>query len=228
MNNMRFSRIGEHTIKCIISEEEIGDLGFTLDEIMSNGERTQEFMNHIFDMAEQEFETKFDMGIKTVRADFMSDHTLSLTFSEHPSASGMMEHLKDIVNGLLNSIPKEKWNEIQEAKGRMGENSDAEGETEEKVNVIVMFTFKDMETVIRYACQVDMNEIPENSLYKYKDTYRLIMDLSDCEENEVMRLSVLTDEYASNLEVGADKRAFLYEHGTPILTERAIEHLKKL
>ena len=77
---MKFSRIGEHTIKCVISEEEIYDLGFTMEEIMSNGERTQEFMNQIFDMAEQEFEMKFDFGVKTVRADFLSNHTLSLTF----------------------------------------------------------------------------------------------------------------------------------------------------
>ena len=98
---MEFSRIGEHTIKCVISEEEIYDLGFTMEEIMSNGERTQEFMNQIFDMAEQEFEMKFDFGVKTVRADFLSNHTLSLTFSEHPVSEGMMEHLKDIVNDLI-------------------------------------------------------------------------------------------------------------------------------
>ena len=106
---MEFSRVGQHTIKCVISEEEIIELGFSMDEIMGNGERTQAFMNQIFDMAEKEFETKFDMGIKTVRADFLPDHTLSLTFSEHPGAGGMVEHLKDIVNGLLNSIPSEKW-----------------------------------------------------------------------------------------------------------------------
>jgi len=82
---MEFSRIGEHTIKCVISEEEIYDLGYTMDEIMSNGERTQEFMNQIFDMASEEFGTDFNSGIKTVRADFLVDHTLSLTFSEHPA-----------------------------------------------------------------------------------------------------------------------------------------------
>ena len=50
---MEFSRIGEHTIKCVISEEEIYDLGYTMDEIMSNGDRTQEFMNKIFDMSSE-------------------------------------------------------------------------------------------------------------------------------------------------------------------------------
>ena len=72
---MKFSKIGKHTIRCVISEQEIQDLGYTIEEIMSNGERTQEFMNQIFDMAEQSFDTKFELGIKTVRADFMSDHT---------------------------------------------------------------------------------------------------------------------------------------------------------
>lgn len=52
---MKFSRIGKHTIRCVISEKEITDLGYTLEEIMSNGERTQEFMNEIFDLAEQRF-----------------------------------------------------------------------------------------------------------------------------------------------------------------------------
>lgn len=220
MSRMRFSRIGEHTIKCIISEEEIGDLGFTLEEIMSNGERTQEFMNHIFDLAEQEFETKFEMGVKTVRADFMADHTLSLTFSEHPGAAGMMEHLKDIVNGLLNSVSKEKIDEIK--------NNSANVEKKEDVNVIVMVIFTDMEHLVRYAQQMDLCRLPESSLYKYKNRYHLIMDLSDFEQKDVMRLSVLTDEYASDLEVGEDKRAVLYEHGTLILKEHAVEYLKQI
>ena len=115
---MEFSRIGEHTIKCVISEEEIYDLGYTMDEIMSNGERTQEFMNQIFDMASEEFGTDFNSGIKTVRADFLADHTLSLTFSEHPATEGMMEHLKDIVNGLLNSLPAEAAENEKNKKGR--------------------------------------------------------------------------------------------------------------
>ena len=32
---MKFSRIGEHTIKCTITEQEIGDLGYTIDEVLT-------------------------------------------------------------------------------------------------------------------------------------------------------------------------------------------------
>lgn len=44
---MQFSRVGKHTIRCVISEQEILDMGYTMEEIMSNGERTQEFVNQI-------------------------------------------------------------------------------------------------------------------------------------------------------------------------------------
>lgn len=218
---MKFSRIGKHTIRCVISEQEIIDLGYTLEEIMSNGERTQEFMNEIFDLAEQRFETKFELGIKTVRADFMSDHTLSLTFSEHPGSDEMMEHLKDIVNGLMNSIPQQKWAEISEAK-KAGED------TEEIVRVIVTVVFPELDVLISFAKQVTLGQVPPSALYKYKDDYMLIFDLSDVSEGDVKVLSALTDEYASDIQVGAERRAFIEEHGKVLLRERAVESLREL
>ena len=222
---MEFSRTGDHTIKCVISEEEIEDMGYTLDDIMSNGAKTQEFMNHIFDLAEQEFQMKFDLGVKTVRADFLPDHTLSLTFSEHPM-NRMVEHLKDIFNGILNSIPQEKWEEIQKAKDEQ-EAKEAQKE-KSPVRVVVMFTFADMDTAIEFSRRVDVVPVPPNALYKHKDQYYMMMDLSACEEAEVYRLSVLTDEYASEILVGPERYAFLKEHGTAILKEMAIENLRMI
>lgn len=216
---MKFSRIGKHTIRCVISEDEITDLGYTLEEIMSNGERTQEFMNEIFDLAEQRFDTKFDFGVKTVRADFLADHTLSLTFSEHPGSEEMMEHLKDIVNGLINSIPQQKWNEIDEAKKQQEDDA---------MRVFVMVVFDEMDTIIRFAKQVTLQDWPFNSLYKMQDRYYLILDLTNQMESEVKRLSAVTDEYATDLLVGVERKAFIEEHGDVILKETAIEQLKQL
>lgn len=240
---MKFSRIGEHTIKCTITEQEIGDLGYTIDDILSNSERTQEFMNQIFDMAEKEFQTKFDLGIKTVRADFMSDHTLSLTFSEHP-ANGMMEHLKDIIGGLIGSFAKEKLGDLSQELAKAtkelanaAENAAAAGRAagaseqskdEEEVRVIALFTFDSMDVVTAFAKQVDVEPIPPNSLYKWEEKYIITTELSSYNEKEVLRLSVLTDEYASNIQVGAERRAFLQEHAKCILNEHAIEQLKLL
>lgn len=219
---MEFSRIGKHTIRCVISEDEISDLGFTLEEIMKNGERTQEFMNQIFDMAEQRFETKFEMGIKTVRADFMSDHTLSLTFSEYPGTEGVVEHLKDIVNGLLNSIPRQKWEEIQEQKQKNTTKA------EEDLGVIVTLVFDSLDVLIRYSKMVTLSSYPPNTLYKYKNEYMLIVDFRDMDEEQVKRMSAVTDEYAKDILVGNERKAHIVEHGEVILKECALEQLKEL
>ena len=240
---MQFSREGNHTIRCVITEDEILELGYTIDEIISNGARTQEFMNRIFDMAEQEFDTKFDMGLKTVRADILPNHTLSLTFSEHPGTEGMMEHIKDLINGLMSSAQQGKWDEIKsKAVGASAHKSladvkksatqQSEGESASKqgspMKIIALFAFEELDTLIRYAKQVTISELPFNQLYRFEDAYFLMMDMTDCEELDVKRLSALTDEYSADVFVGSEKRAFIYEHGTAILAERAIEQLREI
>ena len=225
---MEFSREGNHIIRCVITEEEIEELGYTIDDIISNGVRTQEFMNRIFDMAEQELDAKFDMGVKSVRADIMPDHTISLTFSEHPGAEGMMGHIKDIVNGLLNTIPKQKWDEIKAIKDNDTSSSEVDADTKNSPKIIVLFAFEDLDILMRYAKQVRMHPMPLNQLYKFEGMYFLMIDMTDCEEEEVKRLSAVTDEYATDIFVGSEKRAFIYEHGTAILKECAIEQLQQI
>ena len=225
---MEFSRDGNNVIRCVITEEEIEELGYTIDDIISNSARTQQFMNQIFDLAEQEFNTKFDIGIKSVRADIMPDHTISLTFSEHPGTEGVMDHIKDIVNGLLNTIPKQKWDEIKAMKDKGAGDNEAEIATDSTAKIIVLFAFEDLDTLMRYAKQVKVEEIPFNQLYKFDDMYFLLLDVTSASEKDVKSLSALTDEYAADIFVGAEKRAFIYEHGKEILKERAIEQLREI
>ena len=223
---MEFSREGK-TIRCVISEEEIEELGFTIDDIISNGTRTQEFMNQIFDMAEEEFQTKFDLGIKAVRADILPDHTISLTFSEHPGSENMMEHIKDIVNGLLNTIPKQKWDEIKAIKDN-AKTQDSTEKTKNQMRIIALFAFEELDVLIRYAKKIQMEAFPFNQLYRLDDIYFLMIDMTDCNELEAKKMSALTDEYAVDVFIGAEKRAYIYEHGTPILTDRALEQLREV
>ncbi|MBP3676902.1 MAG: adaptor protein MecA, partial [Agathobacter sp.] len=173
---MEFSRDGNNIIRCVISEEEIEELGYTIDDIISNGVRTQQFMNQIFDMAEQEFDTKFELGIKSVRADILPDHTISLTFSEHPGTEGVMDHIKDIVNGLLNTIPKQKWDEIKAIKDKETSNGSEEADLKQALKIIVLFAFEELDTLMRYAKQVKVENIPFNQLYKFDGIYFLMMD----------------------------------------------------
>ena len=221
---MQFSRVGKHTIRCVITEDEISDLGFSVDEIVTNGARTQEFMNQIFDLAEQEFETKFDLGVKTVQVEFRSDHTLSLTFSEHPSAEGMMEHLRDIINGILGSIPQEKWEELAQKQNA------SQGAEHEEEDVCILLGFDHITDAVRFAGRLGdsaAERIP-SELYRSREKLYLILHLLHCSEEQVRRLSVITDEYVGDIEVGKQRYAYMREHGTALLKENALAHLARI
>ena len=96
------------------------------------------------------------------------------------------------------------------------------------MKIIALFAFEELDTLIRYAKQVTIAELPFNQLYRFEDAYFLMMDMTDCEELDVKRLSALTDEYSADVFVGSEKRAFIYEHGTVILAERALEQLREI
>ncbi|SES08644.1 adaptor protein MecA [Lachnobacterium bovis] len=246
---MEFSRVGQHTIKCVITEDEITGLGYSIDDIMSNGDKTQEFMNHIFDLAEQEFDMDFELGVKTVRADFLPNHTVSLTFSEKKGES-VTDHIKDLVNGLLNAIPQDKWDEIkpyaqdESYSETKGDNSSSSSKREQKKQnnsssslnekveeteisyVVAMMSFSDFSCLENFAKRVNLETRVDNSLYKIKNKYVLVLDLSDCEEEEVLHLSVLADEYSDKIEVGPERESYIREHGKCIIVRQAIDSLK--
>ena len=85
-----------------------------------------------------------------------------------------------------------------------------------------------MDEVFRFAKQVPDMELPFNDLYKLDDIYFLMLDMSNCDDQGVRRLSIVIDEYATEVFAGAEKRAFIHEHGKKILAEKAIETLKQI
>ena len=120
-------------------------------------------------------------------------------------------------------IDSQKWDEIRAAKERQQEGAEAEA-----VRVIVALVFDNMDILVRFARQVVMAQLPPNALYKYRNEYLLIVDFSDTPEGDVKRLSSLTDEYARDIYVGAERAAHIEEHGEVILKERALEQLRQL
>jgi adapter protein MecA 1/2 len=124
------------------------------------------------------------------------------------------------VNGLINSIPQQKWEEIQEAKRA--------GMEREDVRVLITLVFAEMDVLIRFAKQVSLQPLPPSALYKQNDQYMLLMNLSQMDESDVRRLSTLTDEFASDIFVGAERMSFIEEHGEAIMRENALEMLREL
>jgi len=120
----------------------------------------------------------------------------------------------------MNAIPQQKWAQINEAR-QNEENPD-------QVPVYATIVFADFDRLLRYAKNIMPPDLPTGQLYKYEDRYMLILTFSGMEEGSLRRLSNLTDEYAQDILVGAERKAFIQEHGICILKNDALQQLRQL
>ena len=193
--------MGNHTIQCVVTEEEIIGLGYTMDDIMSNGEKTQEFMHHIFNMAEKEFHIDLELGVKKVRANFRPNHTIALTFSETRLDPCELDR----------DYERERIEEIQ---------------PEDRVEGLLVFnSFNNLE---EFSKKVNIDRRIPNRLYRLNGSYIVLIEIGYLTDNQVKSLSFITDEYADGAYTGAEKKAFIEEHGKLIIEADALQILRKL
>ena len=217
---MEFSRIGTRTIRCIITEEEIANLGYSLDEILSNADKTQDFMNEIFDIAEREMGIQFDVGMKTVRADFLPNHTISLTFTVGDRKQAVTELFEQLVRKI--------------------ENADFLSSTEEKTDStkgdlseikLMMFTCDSFDRLAMLARAIQQNypQVDETSaLYKLNGTYYIKVDTGDLSEEGYDNLYYIGDELTDHIVLLEGEVVYRMEHGEVVLADHAISALAQL
>lgn len=194
--------MGDHTIQCVVTEEEILDLGYTMDDIMSNGEKTQEFMHHIFNMAEKEFHIDLELGVKKVRANFRPNHTIALTFSEN--------HVD------VSDLTEEKDEEVATERGRRKNRMDG------------IMVFDSFDRLYAFSKTVVFEKRVPNCLYRFNGSYVVILDLFGLTQKQVKRMSILAEEYADGTYEGSEKKAFIEEHGKLIVERDALATIKMI
>lgn len=69
-------------IQCVVTEEEMERYGLKVEDIFSNTQKAQSFLNEILDMAEEEMGCPIGDGTKTVQAVCIPGNALVLTFSD--------------------------------------------------------------------------------------------------------------------------------------------------
>lgn len=76
---MTFWKISETRLNCLISLTEIGELGYTLEELMQNRERTQEFLNLIFEKGKEALNIQSKREIQSFFGALLPDKSLLLS-----------------------------------------------------------------------------------------------------------------------------------------------------
>lgn len=245
---MEIRRLKDNQIRCALSEQEISEMGFSIDDIIGNTETTQKFMKEVLELVEEHENISLDGISPMVRAELLQDHSMAITFGGDTESN--FKSLVDTVNHLMSQMQPDKMKEfhemnLEEKKQKIDEflkgfkEADAEEnsvfdevdpDTEVYKEAMPFgLIFSKLDDVIRFSNLFQGQErLPENALYKLEGNYYLLMDFVNFSKEELRPLAFASVEFddahfAEELQI-----TYLKEHGQLIIQEQAIQTLLKL
>ena len=108
---MEIKRVGENKIRCALTEDEIREMGFEIDEIIGNGEATQKFMRVVLKIVEEQENISLENISPMVKAELLSDHSMAITFGGDSDLS--FQQLMDAISDLVGQMTPEKMQEFR-------------------------------------------------------------------------------------------------------------------
>lgn len=223
---MEIEHIGGNKIRCALTEQEIRSLGFDIDEIIGDSETTQEFMNTVLGLVEEQEHIQVDGFSPMVRAELMQDHSMTITFGARKDMS--FRDLMDTVSHIMSQLDPEH---IEEQK-RKAQEDKTEPEKPKKTKrpepMVCALRF----TTLEHMCQMSrvcfLGRVPESSLYKMEEQYYLLLDFTGFTKEEMRPFAFGTVEYDDGHYSDLGQIAYITEHGSCIMKKRAIETLMEL
>lgn len=99
---MDFERIDKNTVQCRMTEEEMNEYGFEIEDFFTNQEKSREFLEQIVERAEEEVGYQVESGMISMQLMRMPDNSLTITFSDHgeDGLQNILHHLQNLA-GLI-------------------------------------------------------------------------------------------------------------------------------
>jgi len=167
---MDFQRIDKNTVQCHMTEEEMNEYGFEIEDFFTNQEKSREFLEQIVERAEEEVGYEVESGMISMQLMRLPDNSLMITFSDRgeDGLHNMLHHLQNLagmidesaVEAIMNGLREDLQNDRNRSGNvHMSENLD-------ELNKIGKGGFLDEEK--RAAYQKHMKEIEKIAREKKK------------------------------------------------------------
>lgn len=218
---MDIRRLGEYTVRCTLSEEEINDMGFEIDEIISDTTKTQEFMQEVLEVVEETENIRFEKLSPMVQAELLPNHQLAVTFGAEGEAE--IKSIVDTIRQMMNGRAAAKQEDTTKGTPRSRAR-----EEEYEGRRVCSLCFSTMNEVIQFSKSSQGLKLPFSEFYRVGDEYELILDFTEFTEDEIKSYAFVTGEYGKRYEFGEARVAYIKEHGKQLLNTEAIEVLASL
>ncbi|MDO5521286.1 MAG: adaptor protein MecA [bacterium] len=252
---MTLWKLTEKHMNCMISEDEIIEMGFQLEELKVDKEKTSQFLSVILQNGKNLLGLDISEGMKNFNATYLQNNTVFLSISCEDPEQEINHSLDEMLKDMEEIKKITSTENVERIKGLQGEEKSKEfgslveqlKEAFQKHNqpmeqVDIQFdTLKDkqplsyniqfdtLDSVIEFSHMYYDHKALESSLFKEADTYYLMTDFGKgCKQKELRDFVMTAEEFGGHVNKNPYLRSMMEEHGNCIVKKNAIESLGKI
>ena len=224
---MKFKRINENVIRCVITKEEMYEYGMEVSELVDNRDKAEDFLRKVMQEARYELDYKTNGGALSVQIALLPEGDVAMTIAE-----SMPDQIENQVNRLKAYI--EDFQKILKQKVDE-QNAPMKIDNKESNNMVGQFIdtseavwirCESLDVCMDAASIIDVRCIKESSLYSYKGAYYFRFELSNAENVGELFLSFC--EFSQEIFLESQGARVIYEHGRCLIESDAIATLNNL
>lgn len=201
---MIFRKVSDNELRCSVSVEEIRANGLEVSDLLRRSDKTYEFFEYL--VQEGQEETGFEKnGPMSVEGIFLNGN-LELIFRSVDEDEDIGWEERE-ASGYSYEEPTPSLPDINPAEG--------------EILKLVQVRFSSAGQLYRFCQLLPFTEKVPSSLYQQDGKYVLVLDLDDCERNEIGAFCLLANEYGIDSAYGDLQASQVMEHGRHICDDAA-------
>ena len=223
---MRFRKLDEKTICCMLSEEDLTDNDITIEDFIHNRDKVQYFLEEIIETAKEEVGFEASGSMLSIQIMAMYPDGVMITFSDDPK--DMTNAIKAGLAQVKGEVDDDEW--IEAGTSAPPKKSYIQTKPENTERFIAVFEFSSMDAIFSFVDNTSVRSGLDSRLYKEEKTGKYYMVLIKARMSEERYRAVIATamefaDFAANTEL---QYAQLMEHCRCIIKEKAVNILKKI
>jgi len=228
---MKFKKIGEDKIRCVITKEEMESSGMELGDFVSDQEKTQSFIRDILAEACETLGIETHAKAYSVQMTVMPQGDVALLISPD-SSSGLataIEELKKHLTGLQETLsttksPAAQVSAISNSTSDVPVHSatvitdERDEVTEDYLDTPLWAILDDLDAAITLCKHLPKYEGIQSTLYRYGDDYYIKLNFK-LTRRQISAVILVIAEFANQMFTESFDGAFLLEHGDIICND---------
>ena len=214
---MKYKKINDATVQCIITAEDMLEYGLTLADIFERNEKGEGFLRDIIERAHDEIGYQINGENIAMQITPLKDKGLVVTFTDESPMGfkDILQHLKDVLQGVSDEVSRQEQEAAREQESVFDENRR-------------MFVFASLYQVMQYTASIPNTLSVKSHLYKEGDVYYLVLEKNRLSYKTFNKISAQGVEFANLIAVSEERMQYLEVHGECLIADRAVSRLRRI